>query len=246
MIGAIAGQEWHRQSRGLLLWFVAAASQLLVAWLAFAQLERFAAIAPQLRAAGSELNAHGLLITPTLNSIAMLLLVAMPLLAMGSLAEDRRSGRLPFLLTLPIGTAQLALGRILGLWLVTMPVLASLLATVSLLGLGIRMDWVVLASAGAGLVVFALWLSCLCVMWSALFDHPAAALAATLGTLLPLWLLDSFGDPQAAWYPFALMPHVKPWLAGLWRVEDLVYFVVTGGAAALYAVFVLARRRGET
>jgi ABC-2 type transport system permease protein len=245
MIAAIAGQQWRRQSRGLLFWLVAASSQLLIAWLVFAQLERFTAIAPQLRAAGSGLDAHGLLVTPTLNSVAMLLMVAVPLLAMGGLADDRRSGRLAFLLTLPTGTAQLALGRILGLWLATLPLLATLLATVALLGLGIRMDWAVFAVAAAGLLLFALWLSCLCVMLSALFDHPAAALTATLAVLLVLWLLDSFGDTQAAWYPLALLPHLKPWLEGLLRSGDLLYFAATGGAAGLYAVFTLSRLRGE-
>ena len=245
MIAAVAGLEWRRQSRGLLFWLVVAAGQLLVAWLVFAQLERFSAIAPQLRAAGSALDAHGLLVTPTLNSIAILLMVAVPLLAMGGPADDRRSGRLAFLLTLPAGTVQLALGRILGLWLATLPLLATLLATLAALGFGIRMDWAAFAAASAGLLFFALWLACLCVMLSTLFEHPAAALAATLAVLLLLWLLDSFGDPGAAWYPLALMPHLKPWLGGLLRAGDLLYFAVTGGAAALYAVFALARRRGE-
>ena len=57
MIAAIARHEWRRQRAGLTFWLLLAAVQLLIAWLAFAQLEAFAAIAPQLKATATKLGA---------------------------------------------------------------------------------------------------------------------------------------------------------------------------------------------
>ena len=244
MILIIARHQWLHLRAGLLWWLLLGLGQLLIAWLAFAQFETFAEIAPQLKAAGSDLGATGLVVVPTLNSLVLFLLVAVPLLAMGSLASESRSGRLEAWLTAPVHAYQVILGKALGVWLASLPILLTTLATVALLGLGITVDLRLFALAATGLVVLALWLSCVCLLFSTMLDHPAAALAASLGTLVFLWLLDSFGAADAAWQQAALLPHVRPWLGGLLRSQDVVYFVATGMAALLFASYLLDRRRG--
>ncbi|MDJ0741280.1 MAG: ABC transporter permease subunit [Gammaproteobacteria bacterium] len=244
MTAAIAAHEWRRLRHGLSFWLLLALTQLLIAWLAFAQLEAFAAIAPQLKAGGSTVGATDLVVMPTANSLLLLLLLIAPLLAMGSLAGESHSGRLPLWLSSPTGSAAIALGKILGLWLGLLAPLLSACATLAVLGLGIDLDLPRLAVAVAGLALVALWLAALCVLLSGLFDHPAAALAASYGVLLLLWLLDSFSTGDTPWQRWALMPHVEPLLRGLLRSEDLLYFVSTGAAAALLTIHRLDRRRG--
>ena len=85
MIADIALHEWRRLRAGLSFWLLLALTQLIVAWLAFAQLEAFAEIAPQLKAGAATLGATDLVVMPTLNSLLLLLLLLCPLLAMGSL-----------------------------------------------------------------------------------------------------------------------------------------------------------------
>lgn len=244
MIGVIARHQWLHLRSGLLWWLLLGLGQLLIAWLAFAQFETFADIAPQLKAAGSNLGATDLVVVPTLNSLVLLLLVVVPLLAMGSVASESRSGRLEAWLTSPVHGYQIILGKAIGIWLASLPVVLTAIATVALLGLGIAIDWRLFALAATGLVVLALWLSCVCLLFSTMLDHPAAALAASLGTLLFLWLLDSFGGPDATWQQVALLPHVRPWLEGLLRVQDIVYFVATAVATLVFATYLLDRRRG--
>ena len=129
------------------------------------------------------------------------------------------------------------------LWLgLLAPLLGA--ATLGLLALGVDLDLPRLAVAIAGLALVALWLAALCVLLSGLFDHPAAALAASYGVLLFLWLLDSFSSPGASWHGWSLMPHVEPLLRGLLRSQDLLYFVASGAAAALFTIHRLDRRRG--
>jgi ABC-2 type transport system permease protein len=245
MIAHIALHEWRRLRAGMTFWLLLAFGQLIVAWLCFAQLEAFAKIAPQLKAGGATLGAMDLVITPTLNSLVLLLLLGAPLLAMGSLAGEVHSGRIALWLSSPVSATQIVLGKALGLWLASLPLLLSATLTLAALGLGVDLDWPRFALAAGGLLLFSLWLGGVTLFLSGLFEHPAAALAASYGTLLFLWLLDSLSGPSAAWSWFALLPHVKPWFQGLLRSQDVVFFVVTGLAALLLTGHAIARRRGE-
>ena len=245
MIRAIALHELRRLQAGMMFWVLLAFGQLTIAWLAFAQLEAFAAIAPQLKASGSLLGVTDLVVMPTFNTLLLILLLSAPLLAMGSMAGETHSGRISLWLSSPVSGSQIVLGKILGLWLASLPLLISAGLTLAALGLGIDIDWPRFLLAAAGLLLFSLWLGCVALFVSGMFDHPAAALAASYGTLLFLWLLDTLSGPDAPWYWLALLPHVKPWYQGLLRSQDIVFFVATGGAAMLLAVHAIARRRGE-
>jgi ABC-2 type transport system permease protein len=229
----------------MMFWVLLAFTQLIIAWLSFAQLQAFAEIAPQLKAGGSRLGAMDLVVMPTLNSLVLLLLLASPLLAMGSMAGEIRSGRIALWLSAPVSARQIVLGKALGLALASLPLLASSLATLAALGLGIELDGPRFALAAVWLLLFVLWLGCVNLFLSSLFDHPAAALAASYGVLLFLWLLDSLSGPTAPWHWWALLPHLEPALEGLWRSQDLAFFVATGLAALLLAAYAVARRRGE-
>ena len=245
MIRTIALHEWHRLRVGMMFWVLLAFAQLIIAWLGFAQLEAFAKIAPQLKAAGSLLGATDLVLVPTLNTLVLMLLLSVPLLAMGSLAGEVHSGRISLWLSSPVSGSQIVLGKILGLWLASMPLLLSAGLTLAALGLGINLDWPRFLLAIAGMLLLSLWLASIAVFLSGLFDHPAAALAASYGILLFLWLLDSLSGAATPWYWLALLPHVEPWFQGLLRSQDIVFFLATGAAAALLGVYGIARRRGE-
>jgi len=245
MIIDIALHEWRRLRAGMMFWVLLAFGQLTIAWLAFAQLEAFAKIAPQLKAGASLLGVTDLVVVPTLNTLVLILLLCAPLLAMGSLAGETHSGRISLWLSSPVSGSQIVLGKILGLWFASLPLLISAILTLAALGLGIELDWPRFLLAAVGLLLLSLWLGSIALFVSGLFDHPAAALAASYGSLLFLWLLDTLGGSDAPWHWLALLPHVKPWFQGLLRSQDIVFFVATGGAAAWLGIYSIARRRGE-
>lgn len=244
MIGRIALHEWRHQFAGLAVWLLLVCGQLIVAWLTFAQLEAFADIAPQLKASGATLGATDLVVIPTFNSLLLLLLLGCPLLAMGSIAGEAHSGRLVAWFAAPLGSASIVVGKVLGLWLCLLPLVLSASLTLAALGLGIALDPARFALAVAAMLLCSLWLAALSVWLSSLFDHPAAALAASYGLLLFLWLLDSLSGSDTGWHYWALLPHVEPMLRGLLRSQDLLYFAATAGAAVLLTTHRLDRRRG--
>jgi ABC-2 type transport system permease protein len=245
MIWRLALFEWQRTRAGLMYWLLLAIGQLMIAWLLFAQLEAYARIGPQLNASGSQLTATDLVITPTLGSLVLVLLLSAPMMAQGGFAGERRNGRLPLWLGAPLSTTQLLVARSLGLFLSLLPLLASASLTIVLAALGIDVDVARLVLSLAVLLLFGLWLSALLIAFSTLVEHPAAVLALSYAVLVFVWLLDSFVSEDAGWRWLALLPHVEPAFGGLFRTQDLAYFIITGGAALAIGVFGLARWRGE-
>ena len=244
MIWQLAWHEWRRVRAGILFWLILAITQLLIAWLLFAQLEGFARIAPQLAASGAALGPMDLIIAPTLGSLVLILIFSIPLLGQGGFATEHRQGRLTMWLSSPRGSMELVLGRVFGLFLSGLPLLVSSGLTVAAIGFGVEFDWLRFITALGMLVVFLLWLSAMVIGLSTLTDHPVAALSMAYGVLLFLWLLDSFGSADAAWHRIALLPHVQPWLGGLLRSQDMAYFVATGAATLVLATYLFDRRRG--
>lgn len=245
MIWAVADLERRRLQAGLALWIVLATAQGVIAWLAFAQLEAFAVIAPQLKASGSTIGAMDLVIKPTLNTLVLILLLTRPMLAMGTFASEARSERLLFWSAAPIAAHQFAIGKWLGLWLAGLPIVLGALATLALTGFGINMDWPRFLLAAATLLLFDAWVCAVAAWLSALVDHPAAALAAGLGLLLSLWLFDTLGAPGSPIHAAALMPRLTPAFDGLWRAGDTLFFASTLACALLLTMYRFARRRGE-
>lgn len=241
MIGWLALHEWRRLRAGLVFWLVLAFGQALIAWLAFAQLEAFATIAPQLQGADPP-GPTDLVVMPVVDILVLLVLLAAPLLALGGVAGESRSGRLALWLSAPLGGLSFALARTIGLWLGLLPLLVSAGATLALLGLGVALDWPRVLLSLVGMLGIAFWVAAVCIASSALVGHPVAAMALAHALLLSLRLLDSL--PGGSGSHWALMSHVTPLLRGLLRAEDLVYFGVGSAAAVLLAGFLFDRRRG--
>ncbi len=132
-----------------------------------------------------------------------------------------------------------------GLWLATLPLLLSGLLTLAAFGLGMTLDWPRFGLSSGLLLLMCLWLSSVVMLVSTLVDHPAAALTVSYGGLLFLWLLDSISGTTTPWHWLALLPHMEPGFRGLLRSQDLIFFLATGAAALLLAIYRIARRRGE-
>ncbi len=229
MIRTIATREVRGIYATLTGWISLAAAQLLLAWLLFSQLEVYQKILPDLVRTNSPLGLTDLVVSPTLSSASLLLVVLIPLLGMGSLAEERRSGRLQLFLSSPLPTHQLVLGKWLGLMLAMLPLLFMLLAMAVILGLGSALDAGRLAAAFLGLFLFTAMAAAITLLLSSLNEQPLAAAAMAWGLLFLLWLLDASGASSLSL--LSLKDHLAPFLQGLVRTTDLVYFIAITAAA---------------
>lgn len=188
------------------------------------------------------------LIEPLFSTHSLLLILFMPLLTMRLLAAEQKTGTLPLLLSSPISTLAVVVGKWLGLlaFVLGLVFLGTGYAPIAVLAFG---DPPVAAglTAALGLALLAGASGALGIACSSVTDNQlvAAVLAWTL--LLGLWLLAVLegGDgPLAALAEqLSLLVRVKRFGQGLIRLSDLVWFAGFIGVALAIAWQQLESRR---
>ena len=239
MIGVIARDQLRRLYAGPGGWLVNAAAQGLLAWLFFTQLELYLKLQPRLTALQSPLGLTDLVIQPTLAATALALLLAVPLLGMGSLAGERRSGRLALLLSAPTTPLRLVLGKWLGVVLAGLPILLLAGAMNATLASGTHLDPGRLAAALLGLGLVLMLAAAVTLWFSALVEQPLTAAALSWGLLLLAWLVEPDRLPL-----LSLRGQLEPFLDGLISTSALVWFAAPPAAALLLAARHLAGAGG--
>jgi len=170
------------------------------------------------------------LIEPLFSTHALLLILFVPLLTMRSLAAEQRAGTMPLLLSSPLSTLEVVLGKWIGLvgFLLALVFVGTAYGPIAIAVFG---DPPVAASLSAalGLALLAGAASALGLACSSVTDNQllAAVLAWTL--LLGLWMLavleGTDGVLAVAAEQLSLLVRVKRLGQGLVRLSDLVWFV---------------------
>ena len=232
MIAVIARREIYGLFTTASSWMALAVSQLLLAWLLFTQLDVYLKILPDLVAQNSRLGVIDLVITPTLLSASMVLLLIIPLLGMGSIADEIRSGRLTLILSSPTRSWQLVVGKWLGLWLGTLPlVLAPWLMAWSVEA-GSAVDFGRLAASLLGLTLFSSMVAAICIWLSSISEQPITAAAMSWGLLFLLWLMNE--NSGSVMQTVSLKVHLSAFLQGMIGTQHIAYFLlITVAALAL-------------
>ncbi|MDZ7747998.1 MAG: ABC transporter permease [Halofilum sp. (in: g-proteobacteria)] len=174
-------------------------------------------------------------------------LVAVPLLTMHLVAGERRNATLALLLSAPVATADVVLGKFLGV----MSVLAAMVALTALMPAALAavtdVDGGALTLAALGALLFVTAAAAAGTCLSALSRSPVIAAVATLGLLLLLLLLGEWGRnlggtwAQVLAYP-APSTHLKPFFTGLFDTGAVAFFALF---AALFLVLAVRRLDNE-
>jgi ABC-2 type transport system permease protein len=170
------------------------------------------------------------LIQPFFANTAVVLLMLCPALSMRLFAEDRKHGSLELLLSSPISSAQIVLGKYLGAMSFLGVMLASTLPfTAILYWLGSPDNGVMF---GCYLATFLMSASFIAVgmLTSSMTINQMVALVLGFGMLLGLWVLPwaaviagpGWGDALA---DISMLSHIDQLMKGLVHTKDIVYFV---------------------
>ncbi len=243
MIRLLLRHQLARRYATVTPWLATAASQLLLAWLLFAQLEIYLKIQPRLTSLASTLGIHDLVIAPTLASTALALLLLAPLLGMDAIAGERRDGRMALFSSSPVSPGALVLGKWLGQLAVLLPLLLLALAMGLAVGLGSHLDAGQLAASALGLLL-TLALACAVTLWlSSLVEQPLTAAALSWGVLLLAWFIDSSGGDSLT--TLSLRAHLQPFFQGLVTLASLGWFFLLTVATLLLTFLQLRRLAGS-
>lgn len=160
-------------------------------------------------------------------------MLVVPVVTMGLIAEERRSGTLEMLITLPVKDSDVMLGKYLGaLGLVLVLLLATLLYPVSMFWqpwqLG-SLDWGPIQSAYIGLVLFSAAAVAVGLLVSSLTDSQAVSFFITFFVLLILWYIGRGADWMGGTLGEVLRyisfeTRMNGFMRGLVETRDVVYF----------------------
>ncbi|GMQ96055.1 MAG: ABC transporter permease [Gammaproteobacteria bacterium] len=211
-----------------LSWTVLAVTQAFVAYTFLVKLELFLQLKPHLPGLPDAPGLTAIVVAPALKAAGMVMLLAVPLVTMRVVSEERRNGTLSLLLSAPISMTDIVLGKFLGVMsFLGIVVLVILLTPLSLL-LGGTLDYGLLASGSLGLLLLVASFAAAGTFMSTLTAHPAVAAVSTFGLLLLMWNMDWAGTGAAEgvrplFSYIALTSHFDALLRGVVDSADLIY-----------------------
>jgi ABC-2 type transport system permease protein len=188
-----------------------------------------------------------ILFTPGLLSPAMLLVILSPAVTMRLLAEERRSGTLELLTTMPVSDWQVITGKFLGgLGLLATGVLLTLAYPITVSCLG-PLDWGPVAGGYLGLVLFGAALTAVGLCCSALTSNQIVAFIVAFSVSAVLyfvyWLQFFVPEWLAGTVEYlSLSGHLENLARGVVDLRDVIYYLTLTGGALLLGQRALARR----
>jgi ABC-2 type transport system permease protein len=182
--------------------------------------------------------------------LGIMLAFAVPAITMGLLAEERRSGTIELLITMPVREAEVIFGK----FLAAVGLLAVLLActlpypiSVSMLG---NLDWGPVLTGYLGLFLQAATMAAIGLACSAFTENQLVAFFVGVALCLPLaWLFGAFlpfvptGFLTTLFEFMSFDRHTEALTRGVIDTRDLVYFFSIAGFALMVAFRALESRR---
>lgn len=184
-----------------------------------------------------------------------LFLFLVPAIGMRLWSEERRSGTIELLLTMPVTIGQAILGKFLAAWLILALALALTFPMVITVNyLGDPDNGVIFAGYLGSLLVAGTYLSVSMAMSATTRNQVVAFITAVVGCLFlllagwppitqmlinwaPHWVVDTVAG-------FSVIPHYDAFQRGIVAVQDLLYFFSVMGFALFVTGVVLHSRRG--
>ncbi len=162
--------------------------------------------------------------------LSIILLFGVPALTMGLLAEEKRTGTLELLITMPVTEAQVILGKFLGvLGLFAVLLLLTLPYPLSIATLG-DLDWGPVLTGYLGLFLLGGAMLAIGLMASGWTSNQLIALFITLTICAFLWIINQFvsllPSGTASFFQWlSLSHHFQSMSRGVIDLRDVVYFV---------------------
>jgi ABC-2 type transport system permease protein len=173
--------------------------------------------------------------------LGLILVFALPALTMGLLAEEKRTGTIELLITMPVTEAQVILGKflgVLGLYAVLLALTVTYPISVSTLG---DLDWGPIWSGYLGLLLQGSAVLAIGLMASSWTSNQLIALFAALTLSVFFWVLDKFlallptnAASALEWLSFDY--HFQSMARGVIDLRDVLFFfsVITFALASAF------------
>ena len=218
-------------------WFILAALQFIFAWFFLARLEAFLGIQPQLAQLANPPGVTNTVAAPMFNTVALLLMMLVPMLTMRLIAEERRNQTFTLLLSAPLSGLHIVLGKFVGLLAFLFVLMSGAVLMLYSMALGTDLDHGLLLSNILGLFLLTASYVALGLYISALTAQPVIAAIGTLAVLIGLWLADIGATAQdSPWHSISPLNHFQNFNNGLLDSSDAAFFVLFTAAFLILTV----------
>lgn len=237
MILTIARKEFRSLFATPSTWLILGGLQFIFAWFFLARLDAFLQVQAQLAQMANAPGATLAVATPLFGTLALILMMLVPVFTMRLFAEERRNHTLALLMAAPISGMDIVLGKFLGLMLFLLLIIASCTLMALSLAAGTQLDVGLLLSNALGLLLLAASYAALGLYISSLTAQPVVAAIAALAALFGLWMVEvSAVDSDNSWRMLAPTSHFQGFNIGLLNSADMVYFALFCAAFLLLTI----------
>jgi ABC-2 type transport system permease protein len=208
------------------------------------RLDSFMELQPRLAQLANAPGVTEVVIAPLYSAAAVVLMMATPLLAMRSIAEERRNRTMTLLVSAPISMTQIVLGKFLGLMLFLLLPVVFITAMAAMLRVGADIDFGLVAANVFGLILILATFAAVGVFASSLTRQPIVAAIVALGLLVGSWLASlSNPDPASLMQMISITRRFESFNAGLIDTGDFAWHLLAMTAFLVLAIRQLDRDR---
>jgi len=189
MILTIAGKELKSLFASPLAWVVLTVMQLIIGFFFLRRLDDFLQLQSLLTRLPNPPGATQLIAGPVFGWVALMLVFAVPLLAMRLVAGERRAQTMVLLVSAPVSMTQIVLGKFLGIFIFLLGIVGLTALMPLLLAGTTQLDYGLLAGLVIGLTLLAASLAAVSLYISCLTTHPVVAAIGACAVLLLMILM---------------------------------------------------------
>jgi len=227
MIFVIIKKELKLLFASPLAWVLMAFLQGIFAWIFISRINFFITVQNQLIATPNAPGLTEITISPIYGIASILLLMSVPLLTMRLISEERRNKTITFLLSAPVSTTQIILGKFFSM-IIFLLIINFLIFSMSfsLLPGGV-VDYGLVFSNFLGLFFLGASFTSIGLFVSCNTNHPVVAAIISLAIALGLWIINiAAGDPESILNYFSLLAHYEPFINGVISLKNIIFFLL--------------------
>lgn len=188
------------------------------------------------------LNLNEMVVTQFFGVMDFIWLLVVPMLTMRLLAEEKKNGTMELLMTSPISTVEILLGKFFACFTLYMTIVALTLVYCGILELYGDPDWGPIWSAYLGYLLLGGTFIGVGMLASSVTENQIVAVLLAFGALLTLWLIDwsaSFAGPTAAkvLQYLSIIQHLQDFQRGVIDTSDVVFYL----SFIFFSLFVTTR-----
>lgn len=197
---------------------------------------------------GGDMKLVEYLVAPFLGNVAVTFIFIMPLVTMRSFSEEKKSGTIETLFTLPFSDLDILLGKFLAALTLLFTMLLPVYFFPLLIADKAALHWPAMFSGYLGITLVGASFLCVGLLTSAMTENQVIAAALSFGAILLLFVLGWMESSASGFYKdllqnLAIMSHFQDMSKGVINLKDVAYFALFSAFSLFVTLRILESKK---